>query len=167
MQSALSDLENTITEYSCVEKEDYTDFSYNRLQRVIEKAQNFIDSAPSDYKTVNNYTYMLKGFYESLQHPLYISTGDEFSAYAQSFNDLTVKTTEAELTGDIVLNDDTPTAGIYRFYGKFKGNNHKISNITKPLFGNCINADFSGIRGEGNISLTENGAALRTDRLGA
>ena len=160
LQSALSDLENTITEYSCVEKEDYTDFSYNRLQRVIEKAQNFIDSAPSDYKTVNNYTYMLKGFYESLQHPLYISTGDEFSAYAQSFNDLTVKTTEAELTGDIVLNDDTPTAGIYRFYGKFKGNNHKISNITMPLFSNCINADISGIRGEGNINLIGEGAAI-------
>lgn len=162
---ALTDLENAISEYSSVEKGDYTDFSYERLQRGIEKAQSFIASEPSDYKIVNNYTYMLRGYYDSLQKPLYITNGDEFADYAQSFNNFTVKTTEAELTEDIVLGGDIQTAGMYRYYGEFRGNDHKISNITKPLFGICINADISGIRGEGNISLTANGAAI-AGRLG-
>lgn len=165
LTEAVSNLEDAIAQCSSVEKGDYTDFSYDRLQRGIEKAQNFIQSDPSDYKIVNNYIYMLRGYYDSLQDPVYIATADEFAAYTQSFNDWTISTTEAELTADIVLDSNTQTAGTYRFYGEFRGNNYKISNITNPLFGNCINADISGIRGEGNISLTANGAAL-VNRLG-
>ncbi len=165
LSEALTNLENAISEYSSVEKGDHTDFSYERLQRGIEKAKSFIASDPSNYKIVNNYTYMLRGYYDSLQKPLYIASGDEFADYAQSFNNFTVKTTEAVLTGDIVLDNDIQTAGNYRYYGEFRGNNHKISNITKPLFGICINADISGIRGEGNVSLTADGAAI-AGRLG-
>lgn len=161
LSDSLNTLENTVLEYSGIEKGDYTAHSYSRLQRGIEKAKNYMASNPTSYKITNNYTYMLKGYYASLQKPIYITNASEFSAYAKSFNNATIKTTEAELKADIELTSNTPSAGnYYRFYGSFKGNNHKITNITKPLFYYGLNAEISGIRGEGNISVSSNTAGI-------